>query len=220
MGLSEFFRDLWDLVRSPFEDCTSCCDVLDPDYYRKTSPGVRRTPQMFNRWDHDVKFDVGSNPPSRLPPSFSFSPVISSSHAGRTQRSFTSPASLSGSSPSSGSGSASRSQSPSSYSYEEEDERQVQFLFYGGSDPPTPTGGGAYPSGYRSDMISKYIQPTEPISPASIASPRISHEMPCFFSPRTTPTSPMSAPIYSPHLFKITEQRTRNAEYYRRYTSR
>ncbi|KAE8877089.1 hypothetical protein PF005_g22967 [Phytophthora fragariae] len=210
MGVSEFFHNLWDLVRRPFEDCTSCCDVLDRDYYRKTSPGVRRTPQMFNRWDYDVKFDVGSHPPSRLPSSL---PPVPNSYEGRTQRSFTSPCSGSGSS------SASRSMSPSSYSYDEEendDERQMQFLFYGGSDPPTPTG-GAYPSGYRSDMISKYV---EPMSPASIASPRINHEMPCFFSPRTTPTSPMSAPIYSPHLFKINEQRTRIAEYYRRYTSR
>ncbi|KAG6619918.1 uncharacterized protein IUM83_05693 [Phytophthora cinnamomi] len=215
MGLGEFFRNVWDFVCSSFEDCTSCCDVLDPDYYRKTSPGVRRTPQMFNRWDNDVKYDFGGHPPSRAPSSL---PPVSSSPVGRTLRSFTSPSSMSGSAGSS-SGSASRSQSPSSYSYEEEDERQVQFLFYGGSDPPTPTG-GTYPSGYRSDMISKYVQPVEPASPAFIASPRINHEMPCFFSPRTTPTSPMSAPIYSPHLFRITEQRTRNTEYYRRYTSR
>eukprot|EP00644_Phytophthora_capsici_P010825 jgi/Phyca11/104436/e_gw1.9.575.1 len=178
MGVSGFFRYIWDLVRQPFEDCTSCCDVLDPDYYRKTSPGVRRSPQMFNRWEYDVQ-----------------SKTLSSS----------------------GSRSGSSANSPLNYSYEEEDERQVQFLFYGGSDPPTPNSvGGLHQNGYRSDMISNYVEPMSPA--ASIESPRISHEMPCFFSPRNTPIqSPMSAPIYSPHLFKIAEQRTtrRSAGYYR-----
>lgn len=207
MGLSEFFHSVWDFVRRPFEECTSCCDVLDPDYYRKTSPGVRRTPQMFDRWENDVKYDfTRSRPPSSLPPS-------SSSHVRLTQRSTSS-------------GSGSRSGSPLNYSYsyyeEEEGERQVQFLFYGGSDPPTPTSaGGLYLNGYRSDMISNYVQPVEPMSPASIESPRINHEMPCFFSPRDMPQSPMSAPIYSPHLFKITEQRTRrNSGYYNMRYSR
>ncbi|EEY57463.1 uncharacterized protein PITG_00012 [Phytophthora infestans T30-4] len=185
MGLSEFFHSVWDFVCRPFEDCTSCCDVLDPDYYRKTSPGVHRSPQMFNRWEHGVKYNITSSRP-----------------------------------PSSGS----RSDSPSNYSYEEEEEeRQVQFLFYGGSDPPTPTSvGDLYPSGgYRSDMISNYVEPMSPA--ASIESPRISHEMPCFFSPRNTPLqSPMSAPIYSPHLFKISEQRMsrRSTGYYNMRYSR
>jgi hypothetical protein len=206
MGLSGFFHYVWDLVRRPFEDCTSCCDVLDPDYYRKTSPGVHRTPQQFNRWEKDVKYDfTASRPPSSLPPS-------SSSHAGvMTQRSKTS--------------SSSRSDSPMNYSYEEEEDGQqhLQFLFYGGSDPPTPTstGGGVRVHGYRSDMISNYVQPVEPISPAAIPSPRINHEMPCFFSPRNTPQSPMTAPIYSPHLFRITEQQPRRSSgYYRSPYSR
>ncbi|OWZ07457.1 hypothetical protein PHMEG_00020145 [Phytophthora megakarya] len=197
MGLSEFFSRVWDFVCQPFEDCTSCCDVLDPDYYRKTSPGVRRAPEMFNRWEHDVKYDyTHSRPPSSLPSS-------TKSHGGAVHQSKT----LS----SSGSRSASSSDTPSRYSYEE-DERQVQFLFYGGSDPPTPTSGNLCPNGYRSDMISNYV---EPMSPASIESPRINHEMPCFFSPRDTPLhSPMSAPIYSPHLFRITEQHTRRSSGY------
>ncbi|KAH7477322.1 hypothetical protein PRIC1_001332 [Phytophthora ramorum] len=199
MGVSEFFHSVWDLLRRPFEECTSCCDVLDPNYYRKTSPGVRRSPQMFNRFN-DVKYDFSkSRPPSSLPPS------SSNSHADITQRSNMS------------SGSGSRSASPMNYSYEEEEEeRHVQFLFYGGSDPPTPTSAGG-PGGYRSDMISNYV---EPISPAAFASPRINHEMPCFFSPRNTPAqSPMSAPIYSPHLFKIAEQRHRHsAGHYSRYS--
>ncbi|KAF4039904.1 hypothetical protein GN244_ATG07849 [Phytophthora infestans] len=211
MGLSEFFHSVWDFVCRPFEDCTSCCDVLDPDYYRKTSPGVHRSPQMFNRWEHGVKYNItSSRPPSSLP-------AFSRSHVGtREQQSKT----LS----SSGSRSGSRSDSPSNYSYEEEEEeRQVQFLFYGGSDPPTPTSvGDLYPSGgYRSDMISNYVEPMSPA--ASIESPRISHEMPCFFSPRNTPLqSPMSAPIYSPHLFKISEQRMsrRSTGYYNMRYSR
>ncbi|KAG7376317.1 hypothetical protein PHYPSEUDO_013767 [Phytophthora pseudosyringae] len=209
MGVSGFFQYVWDLVRRPFENCTSCCDVLDPDYYRKTSPGVRRTSPMFNRWEHDVKYNLTpSRPPSQLPP-FSSSPTVGKTQGSREHQSKT----LS----SSGSRSGSRSDSPSDYSYEEEDERQVQFLFYGGSDPPTPTSaGGLYSNGYRSDMISNYVEPRSPA--ASIESPRISHEMPCFFSPRDVAAqSPMSAPIYSPHLFKITEQRTtrRSAGYYR-----
>ncbi|KAG1703973.1 hypothetical protein DVH05_006979 [Phytophthora capsici] len=207
MGVSGFFRYIWDLVRQPFEDCTSCCDVLDPDYYRKTSPGVRRSPQMFNRWEYDVKMELTpSNPPTRPP--FQSSNVDKTPESREVQSKTLS---------SSGSRSGSSANSPLNYSYEEEDERQVQFLFYGGSDPPTPNSvGGLHQNGYRSDMISNYVEPMSPA--ASIESPRISHEMPCFFSPRNTPIqSPMSAPIYSPHLFKIAEQRTtrRSAGYYR-----
>lgn len=197
MGISGFFRYVWDVVRRPFTECTdcvSCYEMCDPDYYRKTSPGVRRTPQMFDRWDRDVKYDFTQERPvsSNAPPSSTHSHVVLTQH--------------------------SKASSGSTYSYEEEDERQVQFLFYGGSDPPTPTSaGGHYSNGYRSDMISGYTQPAEPRSPAMIASPHISHEMPCFFSPRNAPQSPMSAPIYSPHLFKISEQR-RSTGYYMRYS--
>ncbi|KAG6951880.1 hypothetical protein JG688_00013539 [Phytophthora aleatoria] len=208
MGLSDFLHSVWDFVCRPFEDCTSCCDVLDPDYYRKTSPGVRGTPQMFNRWEHDVKYNLTpSRPPSSLP-------QYASTHVGEELQSREHQSKTLSSS---GSRSGSHSDSPSNYSYEEEDERQVQFLFYGGSDPPTPTSAGGLNclNGYRSDMISNYVEPMSPA--ASIESPRINHEMPCFFSPRDTPLqSPMSAPIYSPHLFKITEQRTsrRSTGYY------
>ena len=191
MGLLTFFQSVWDLVRWPIENCTSCCDILDPDYYCKTSPGVYTTSQMFNHWEHDVKHDFTRHQ-SSLSPS-------SSSHVSLTQHSTSSD-------------SRSRSDAPSnnSYSYcKEARDRQVQFLFYGGSDHPTATG-GLHSSGYRSDMISNYALSMEPMSPAAIESPRINHEIPCFFSPQ----SPMSAPIYSPYIFRTPEQRTRRSTGY------
>ncbi|ETN15071.1 hypothetical protein PPTG_07275 [Phytophthora nicotianae INRA-310] len=173
---------MWDFLRRPFEDCKSYCDVLDPYYYSKTSPGVRRNPPKFDRacWENDLKYDFSL---SRPPPSFQ------SSSSGRMQFTL----------------SRSRSQSRSaSVLHEEEEEQQVQFLFYGGSDISTPVSVGKLcSSGYRSDVI---------CTPMRLVSqpPRISHEIPCFFSPRDTPMmSPMSAPIYSPHLFQINEQRWR-----------
>ncbi|CAH0482176.1 unnamed protein product [Peronospora belbahrii] len=198
MGLSVFFQRVWDLVRRPFEDCTSCCDVIDPDYYRKASPGVHRTPRMYDHWERDVKYFTQSRPPLSRSSS-------TSSRVGLTKRSTSS-------------GSRSRSDTPSncSYSYDKEEagDRQVQFLFYGGSDYPTPAG-GLCTSGYRSDMISHYVRPMmESMSPVLIKSPRINHEMPCFFSPRNAPQSPMFAPIYSPHLFTITEHRIRYGSRY------
>ncbi|RLN65822.1 hypothetical protein BBJ28_00012082 [Nothophytophthora sp. Chile5] len=188
---------LWNLLRRPFQDCTNCYVVCDSDYYRNASPGVRQPPQQLDRWDRDVKYDftqanrpVSSNAPS------------SGGRPGTTHRSKTS--------------------SDSYYSYEEDEQPGVQFLFYGGSDPPTPTSAaGILQGGYRSDMISNYNHTlaTEPMSPAALVSPRISHEIPCFFSPRNTPQSPLSTPLYSPHLFRITEQR-RSSGYYMRYSSK
>ncbi|CAI5724537.1 unnamed protein product [Peronospora effusa] len=190
MGMSRFFQSVWDLVRRPFVDCTSCYDILDPDYYRETSPGVYTTPQMFNHWEHDVKQDFLMQ--SRYQSSLSLSP---STHVGLAQNSTSS-------------SSRSRSDSPlnSPYSYYNKEERDmhVQFLFYGGSDHLTRS---LNSSGYRSDMISNHALSMKPMSPAVIESPRINHEMPCFFSPRDTLQSPMSAPMYSPYIFKITEQR-------------
>ncbi|KAF1785702.1 hypothetical protein GQ600_9745 [Phytophthora cactorum] len=186
MGLSDFLHSVWDFVCRPFEDCTSCCDVLDPDYYRKTSPAR-------------LKYNLTpSRPPSSIP-------QYASTHVGEELQSREHQSKTLSSS---GSRSGSHSDSPSNYSYEEEDERQR-------SPTPTSAGGLNYLNGYRSDMISNYVEPMSPA--ASIESPRINHEMPCFFSPRDTPLqSPMSAPIYSPHLFKITEQRTsrRSTGYY------
>ncbi|CAI5737535.1 unnamed protein product [Peronospora destructor] len=192
MRLSGFFQNVWDLVRRSFEDCTSCCDMLDPDYYRKTSPGVYTTPQMFNHWDHDVKHDFTQ---SRYQSSLSLS---TSSQVDLTQNST-----------SSGSRLCADSSSNNPY-YNKERNRRVQFLFYSGSVRPSSTG-GLYSSGYRSDMISNDALSMQPTSPAAIKLPRINHDMPCFFSPRDTLQSPMSAPIYSPHIFKITEQQTRRS---------
>ncbi|KAL3663308.1 hypothetical protein V7S43_011717 [Phytophthora oleae] len=192
MGVSDFFQDVWDFMCRPFEDCKSCTevldDVLDPYYYSKTSPGVRRIPPKFDRacWDNDLKYDFSL---SRPPPS---------SHSPANSRVVVT---------------LSRSRSLSaSRSYEEEDQ-QIQFLFYSGSDISTPMlTERLCSSGYRSDAISRQLQPiSEP--------PRLSREIPCFFSPRNTPLmSPMSAPIYSPHLFKISEQRGRNQS--RHYNNR
>ncbi|OWZ04301.1 hypothetical protein PHMEG_00023819 [Phytophthora megakarya] len=179
MGVSKLFRDIWNFMRRPFEDCTSCTDVLDPYYYSKTSPGVRRDPPKFDRacWENDLKYDFSL---SRPPPSF---------QSPSDRRGYT----LSGSSSFS---------DPLSYS---EDEDRIEFLFYGGSEVLTPLSSERLVSGYRTDLISK---PTKTTS-----QPQINHEIPCFFSPRDTPLrSPLTAPIYSPHLFKITEQR-RNSKH-------
>uniref|UniRef100_M4B5F9 Uncharacterized protein n=1 Tax=Hyaloperonospora arabidopsidis (strain Emoy2) TaxID=559515 RepID=M4B5F9_HYAAE len=196
MGVSEVLYAIGHFVCRPFSDCSSCVDVLDRSYYSKTSPGVYASPQMFNRWENDVKHGyTRSRPlPSRLPPP----PPPRTRKKGLTKRSTSS---------SSRPRSESSSNNPSYYSFEDEEERdrRVQFLFYGGSDPPTPTsrGGLAASTGYRSDMIS------DAVSLTSIRSPQINHEIPCFFSPRDTPRSSVSASMYSPHVFKITEQKQR-----------
>ncbi|KAG1710022.1 hypothetical protein DVH05_017031 [Phytophthora capsici] len=187
MGVSDFFQDVWDFVCRPFEDCKSCSEVLDnvldPYYYGKTSPGVRRTPPTFDRtrWDNDLKYDFSLSrpPPSQSPANSRVVFPLSRSRSLSASRSL------------------------------EEDE-QIQFLFYSGSD--ISTSDRLCSSGYRSDAISRPLQPiTEP--------PRLSHEIPCFFSPRDAPLmAPMSAPIYSPHLFMISEQRGRSPS--RHYSNR
>ncbi|CAI5733993.1 unnamed protein product [Hyaloperonospora brassicae] len=196
MGVSDVLYTIGHFLCRPFADCSSCCDVLDRHYYYKTSPGGHTSPQMFNRWPTDVKHTAKRSRP--LPSR----PPVSKTHVGVTKRSTSS---------SSRARSESSSNNPSSSNYDDDDERDrhVQFLFYGGSDPPTPTSRGGLASvGYRSDLIS------DTGSRAPIQSPQINREIPCFFSPRQTPRSSLSMSMYSPHVFKITEHQTRrNARY-------
>ncbi|KAK1943400.1 hypothetical protein P3T76_004796 [Phytophthora citrophthora] len=110
MGVSDFFQDVWDFMCRPFEDCKSCTevldDVLDPYYYSKTSPGVRRVPPTFDRarWDNDLKYDFSLSrpPPSQSPANSRVVFTLSRSRSHSASRSF------------------------------EEEDQQIQFLFYSG----------------------------------------------------------------------------------------
>ncbi|CEG40650.1 uncharacterized protein PHALS_10836 [Plasmopara halstedii] len=188
--MSRFIRILWDLVCQPFEYCRNCCDVLDPAYYRKMSPGGRRNPQMFNCWDNDKNTLTPSYPTSSFP-------TLSSSNLEYSCR-----ANDNKFITLSTSRSRSVSSTPSESAHEEEGENQLHFLFYGGSDSLSPKAVGKR---YRRDIISDCQEPTSPV--VSIESPRIDHKMPCFFSSTIAPLQfPMSDSIYSANLLGDIDQ--------------
>lgn len=179
--LSRWWDSFTEFLRHPFRDCYNMCDLERPFGASPGSPGVTVLPQHFPRMDRDLKYDFTAGPIS--------SSAASKSSPARSTRSKTS--------------------SDSFLSYDDPYDQPTQFLFYCGSDPLTPTSAQlAARNGLKTDTISGYT-PTagaEPQVHTPLASPRISHQIPVFFSPRNAPTSPAAAPLYSPHLFRITER--------------
>lgn len=200
------FSELWDRVTEffsrPFRDCTNMCDIVErPFGGAPGSPGVQVLPQHFPRMDRDrdLKYDLSAGPIS------SSSQVSNASRSGSSR---------------------SKTSNDSFYSYDDPYDQPTQFLFYCGSESLTPSSAEAAAraasNGWRSDAISTTpyvlgLQNEGPATPRTpIVSPSISHQIPIFFSPRNAPTSPAAVPMYSPHLFRITEHE--NDPYFMRFS--
>lgn len=201
---TELWENVTEFFSRPFRDCYNMCDVVERPFGGPPgSPGVQVLPQHFPRMDRDqdLKYDLSAGPIS------SSSAISNASHhsSGRSKTS-----------------------SDSFYSYEDPYDQPTQFLFYCGSEPLTPNSAQIAASraanGMRSDAISitPYVLGVpneEPVTPRQpIVSPSISHQIPVFFSPRNAPLSSPGGPMpmYSPHLFRITEQE--HDPYFMRYS--